>query len=82
MLGIRVSGCDGSLRRVQAQCARISSGAYEMVISATGFQEHGTDAALNCACKPARVPYIRVGRGRPLACVQALAREFGLAESR
>jgi hypothetical protein len=82
MLGISLTGCEGSLRRVQAQCIRIGSGAYDMVFSATGFQEHGTDAALYRACKPARVPYIRVDRGRPLACVQAIAREFGLAEAR
>jgi hypothetical protein len=78
LLGIEITWCDGSLRRVQAQCERIKAGSYELVLSATGFQVHGVDSALARAASSADVPYVRVNRGRPVACVQAIAREFGL----
>jgi hypothetical protein len=78
MLGISITWCDGSLRRVQAQCERITRGSYDLVLSATGFQVHGVDSALARASSAAGIPYVRVNRGRPVACVQAIAREFGL----
>ncbi len=78
LLGITITWCDGSLRRVQAQCERIARGSYDLVLSATGFQVHGVDSALAKAANAAGVPYVRVNRGRPVACVQAIAREFGL----
>ena len=78
LLGITITWCDGSLRRVQAQCERIKGGSYNLVLSATGFQVHGVDSALARASSTAGVPYVRVNRGRPVACVQAIAREFGL----
>jgi hypothetical protein len=64
---------------VQAQCERIKGGAYDLVLSATGFQVHGVDGALVRAAHAASVPYVRVNRGRPATCVQAIAREFGLS---
>jgi hypothetical protein len=79
LLGISVAWCDGSLRRVQAQCERIQRGSYDLVLSATGFQVHGVDSALARASSGAGIPYVRVNRGRPVACVQAIAREFGLS---
>ena len=78
LLGITITWCDGSLRRVQAQCERIQRGSYDLILSATGFQVHGVDSALARAASAAGVPYVRVNRGRPVACVQAIAREFGL----
>jgi hypothetical protein len=78
LLGITISWCDGSLRRVQAACERIARGSYDLVLSATGFQVHGVDSALARASSAAGIPYVRVNRGRPVACVQAIAREFGL----
>lgn len=78
LLGINIAWCDGSLRRVQAACERISRGTYDLVLSATGFQVHGVDSALARASGAARIPYVRVNRGRPVACIQAIAREFGL----
>ncbi|MFT3764920.1 MAG: hypothetical protein QM820_05295 [Minicystis sp.] len=78
LLGISITWCDGSLRRVQAQCERIQRGSYDLVLSATGFQVHGVDSALARASSAAGIPYVRVNRGRPVACVQAIAREFGL----
>lgn len=79
LLGISIAWCDGSLRRVQAQCERIQRGSYDLVLSATGFQVHGVDSALARASSGAGIPYVRVNRGRPVACVQAIAREFGLS---
>jgi hypothetical protein len=78
LLGIDITWCDGSLRRVQAQCERIKGGGYDLILSATGFQVHGVDGALSRAASAGSVPYVRVNRGRPVACVQAIAREFGL----
>jgi hypothetical protein len=78
LLGVEITWCDGSLRRVQAQCERIKGGAYDLILSATGFQVHGVDSAVSRAAGAASVPYVRVNRGRPVACVQAIAREFGL----
>jgi hypothetical protein len=51
------------------------------VLSATGFQVHGVDAAVSRAASAASVVYVRVNRGRPVACVQAIAREYGLSAS-
>ena len=78
LLGIQIAWCDGSLRRVQAQCERIKGGSYDLILSATGFQVHGVDSALARAAGAGGVPYVRVNRGRPVACVQAIAREFGM----
>ena len=78
LLGIEITWCDGSLRRVQAQCERIRGGSYDLILSATGFQLHGVDGALVRAAGASSVRYVRVNRGRPAACVQAIAREFGL----
>jgi hypothetical protein len=79
LLGLRITWCDGSLRRVQAQCERIKGSSYDLILSATGFQVHGVDGALVRAANTASIPYVRVNRGRPATCVQAIAREFGLA---
>jgi hypothetical protein len=78
LLGIHITWCDGSLRRVQAQCERIKGGSYSLILSATGFQVHGVDSAVAGAASAGGVPYVRVNRGRPVACVQAIAREFGM----
>jgi hypothetical protein len=78
MLGITITWCDGSLRRVQAQCERITRGSYDIILSATGFQVHGVDSALASAARAASVAYVRVNRGRPVACIKAIAREFGI----
>lgn len=81
LLDIQLTACEGSLRRVQAQCTRISKGSYDLVLSATGFQFHGVDGALSRAAGLAKIPYVRVDRGRPLTCVRALARDFGLLDA-
>ena len=78
LLQVEITICDGSLRRVQAQCSRIARRSYDLVLSATGFQVHGVDGALARAAGNAGVPYVRVNRGRPLTVLQSIAREFGL----
>ena len=77
LLGVRMTGCDGAPRRVQSQCERIAQGSYDLVLSATGFQDHAIDGAMARAASAAGIPYLRVNRGRPLACAQAIARELG-----
>jgi hypothetical protein len=77
LLGVRMTGCDGAPRRVQSQCERIAQGSYDLVLSATGFQDHAIDGAMARAANAAGIPYVRVNRGRPLACAQAIARELG-----
>ncbi|MEO5731380.1 MAG: hypothetical protein ABI134_21345 [Byssovorax sp.] len=82
LLGVRMTGCDGAPRRVQSQCERIAQGSYDLVLSATGFQDHAIDGAMARAASAAGIPYVRVNRGRPLACAQAIARELGDGSSR
>ena len=70
--------CEGSPRRVQTVAERVAGGMYDIVLGATGFQSHSMDSHLMKACKKAAVPYVRVHRGRQLACTLALARELGI----
>lgn len=77
-LGLDLSWCDGSPRRVESAAGSIAEGSYELVMVATGFQSHSADGMLSRAAKKAGVPYVRVYKGRPQACVRALARTFGL----
>ena len=70
--------CEGSPRRVQTVAERVAGGTYDIVLGATGFQSHSMDAHIMKACKRASVPYVRVHRGRQLACTMALARELGI----
>ncbi len=77
-LGIKVTWCVGNLRGVDAQSERIRQGSYDIVLAATGFLKHGICKTIQEAAKDAGVRYIPVNRGRPEACMQALAREFGI----
>ena len=70
--------CEGSPRRIHAVAERISAGSYDLVLGATGFQSHSMDTHLIRACRRANVRYVRVHRGRQLACTLALARELGV----
>lgn len=78
LLGLKITWCDGTVRRVAAQCERIANHGYHFVLSATGFQSHAVDQTLSRATQAAKIPLVRVNRGRPLACALALARELGL----
>ncbi len=80
-LGLEISWCDGNPRKVQAQCESISRRSYDLVLIATGFQAHMIDGILARAARAGGVPYVRVFKGRPLACVRALARTLGLHEN-
>ncbi len=80
-LGLDISWCDGNPRKVQAQCESIARNSYDLVLIATGFQAHMIDGILARAARAGGVPYVRVFKGRPLACVRALARSFGLQET-
>jgi hypothetical protein len=65
-------------RRLEALGEAIQHGAYDVVLGAVGFQSQGTDALLARACKLAGVRYLRVNRGRPIACLRALARDLAI----
>jgi len=80
-LGLDITWCDGNPRKVQAQCESISRRSYDLVLIATGFQAHTIDGILARAARSGGVPYVRVFKGRPLACVRALARSLGLQEA-
>jgi hypothetical protein len=69
---------EGSTRRLQTLAERVSGGSYDLVLGATGFQSHSMDTHLIKACKRAGTPYVRVHRGRALACALALSRELGI----
>lgn len=71
--------CEGSPRRVQTVSERVTRGTYDIVLGATGFQSHSMDTHLIRACRRAEVRYVRVHRGRQLACTLALARELGIS---
>ena len=73
--------CEGSPRRVQTMSERVAAGTYDFVLSATGFQSHSVDGHMVRACRRAKASYVRVHRGRRLACILALARELGIGEA-
>ncbi len=73
-----VDWCEGTPRRIESLPERIANGSVDFVLAATGFQSHWVDTKLYGACKRAGIPYLRVNKGRPLACAVALARELHL----
>ncbi|MBK7828617.1 hypothetical protein [Nannocystis sp.] len=79
-LGLDISWCDGNPRKVQAQCESIARRSYDLVLIATGFQAHTIDGILARAARAGGVPDARVFKGRPLACIRALARSLGMQE--
>ena len=64
-------------RRIDALADTIAAGAYDFVLGATGFMDHTVDGKLSRACKRTNARYIRVNRGRPTACLRAVARSLG-----
>lgn len=56
---------------------RITRGSYDIVLAATGFLSHQADQALLPACRQVKIPYLRVGKGRPSAVIRALAHHLG-----
>lgn len=78
LLALRLSWVESTPRRIEAACEKIARTAPDFVLSATGFQLHSVDASLAKAARRAGVPFVRVNRGRPVACVLAIARELGI----
>lgn len=74
-----IDWCEGTPRRVQSVEERIGQKAFDFVLAATGFQSHCVDGALYRACKKAGIPYVRVNKGRPVACAAAIARKLAVA---
>jgi hypothetical protein len=61
-------------RRMHDLGEAIASKQYDVVLSALGFSSLGADPLLARACRDAGIGYVRVNRGRPIACLRALAR--------
>ncbi len=59
-------------KRLEALAQTI--GDYDLVLGALGLQAPRPDCALARACRVADTPYLRVNRGRPVACLRAIAR--------
>lgn len=79
LMALNITWCEGSPRRVQAQCRRILKGSYDVVLCASGFQDHTVVHALARATTTAEVPYVLVQRGRSRACLTAVAKAFNVA---
>jgi hypothetical protein len=69
---------EGEERRIDAAVKSIGAAAYDMVLGATGFMNHKSDERISRACRRAGINYVRVDRGRPLTCLLALAKNFGI----
>ncbi len=78
LLRCSLTWVEGTTRRVDAACEKIARNPPDLVLSATGFQMHKVDTMLARAARASGVPFVRVNRGRPVAVVLALAREFGI----
>lgn len=76
--GLELEWCVASPRRMGAASDAIRGGRYDVILSATGFQDHTMDAAFSRAAKDSGTLYVRVNRGRPAACARAIARELGV----
>jgi hypothetical protein len=63
-------------RSLQSAAERIKNGAFDFVLVATGFIDHSSEAMLREAIDATDVPMLRVGKGRLLACAQAIVRRF------
>ncbi len=63
-------------RRLDAAAESIRQGAVDMVLLATGFAAHTSEALLVRACRSSGTPYVRVNKGRPLAVLSALLRDL------
>lgn len=77
-LGILLEIDEASPRRIDAAAERIQHGTVDLLLYATGFASHKDVNKLAGAARLAKVPFIKVARGRPQACLLALARDLGL----
>ena len=74
----RVDLCGIEPRRIASKVESVARGGFDYVFASTGFLPHKVDGSLEQACRASGTPYVRVNRGRPLACARHLARELGL----
>ena len=81
MFGVELAWTEATPRRVEAESRAVAAGAYDLVLSATGFHNHSVDAILSRAARTGGARYVRVDRGGPLACLRALVRELGPASA-
>jgi len=68
--------CDIS-SAASAYVDRVASGSYALVLAATGFMDHAVELRFRTAL-PEGGRLVRIRKGRPMATLLALARDFGL----
>ena len=69
----------GSSSKMRSVMESVSKGNYDLILMATGFNNHSADALLCRAAKSAGIPYVRVNKGRPLATARAIANAFNVS---
>jgi len=57
----------------------VTANRYDMVLMATGFNNHGADAALSRVTKSEGLPYIRVQKGRLASTIRAIGRAYNVS---
>jgi hypothetical protein len=68
----------GSSRKMASTIEAVKRGSYDMILMATGFNNHTADAILSRAAKGLGIPYVRVNKGRPSATARAIAKAFNV----
>jgi hypothetical protein len=59
-------------RRLHTAAERVRNRSYGLVLCATGFMSHKAEGKIHEACNDAEVPYVRVGKGRPVTVIRRL----------
>lgn len=77
-LGAKIKWVLAKPRKIGALTKSIRDGNYGMVIAFTGWIKHKTDANLSSAARKSKTTYVRADKGRPRACLLAIAREVGV----
>lgn len=63
-------------KRLQELVGKIQDQSFDLVLGALGLQAPTPDRSLALACRIAETPYLRVNRGRPVACLRAITQRF------
>lgn len=72
--GAEVEWAVAEPKRLEQLAERIDGRKYDLVLGALGLQAPSPDRALARACRSTKTPYLRVNRGRPVACLRAIVR--------
>ena len=64
------------IREVQNAAERVGQGSYDLVFLATSFMCHKSEAVIARGAEGTPTVLLRVGKGRTLACAQAVLTHF------